>query len=162
MIDINSAAKAVFLAMVGMLNEKSDRVYIYVKATPVFLKDNPHMANDVHMPEGTPIGHVILNVSASATRNLAIDEGVLYFDTRKQGVDYTLRVVLGDIIGTGIPDDGVIYDVTLIPICSPEGGTLVCRPMDSMDLADQATRAATGHQLEDKVAQAKPGLRVVK
>lgn len=164
MIDIDSAAKAIFMSMVGMLNEQTNRVYIYVKATPVFLQDNPHMAEDVHKPEGATEGHVVLNVSALATRNLVIEDRILYFDTRKLGRDYTLKVYMGDIIGMGNPDasPNVIYDVTAIPVVSPEGGTMVCRPLGSMDMAEHAAREAAKQEQTPKAESVRPGLRVVK
>jgi len=157
MIDIDSAARAIFMAMYSLLDGNAERVYIYVKATPIFLEDNPFLAADVHMPPGATAGHVVLSIGSTAVRNLTIEDRILYFDTRHGGQPFSCKVYLGDIIGMADPDtdNSTIYDVSLVPIVSPEGGSVACRPLGSMEMA-----AFTAPAPEAK--ETKPGLRVVK
>lgn len=159
-IDIADLSMRNILSYSDYFQSAGSKVLIYVYATELFLKENPCMANAVHTANspGEDVKYCILNISDSAIRNLHREGIRMVFDTRFNGVEHRIFVVLGDIFGIGIPDSELILDPCVI-MTSQASGRLMFRPYSSLE-DDEAVKSMTSS--EAPVETKRPTLTVVK
>lgn len=134
-IDIAELAMRNLMSYSDYFQTEGHKVHIYVYATELFLKENPCMKPAVQKspdPEN-PFEYCILNISDNAIRNLHREGNRMVFDTRFNGVEYRMFVILGDIFGLGPAQGHLILDPCIIT-SSLISGRLSFRPYSSVEL----------------------------
>lgn len=129
-IDINELCMIQYLGYRAYFESLEVKVFLYVLATDQLLQDNPQMIDHVISADdlGSVSGFVIFNVNSMAAVNQRRDNNYLLFEARFKGQTFTIRILLGDIVGIGpAGDDMILLDPTTI-IMSPLCGSLVLRP----------------------------------
>ncbi len=138
-IDIGELSMMQLLNFRSYFETLSDKVHLYVKATPAVLTLNPMMVKHVHgVIEGEAhSGHIVLNISTSAVRNLRRNDQNLVFGAHFQGIECIVSVPLGDIIGMSTETgEHLVLDPMALITTSLNGGGVILRPVCSLHRED--------------------------
>lgn len=136
-IDVNELALGNLLNYSNYLQSQGHKAHILVYATEIFLKENPCMRNAVQGKENSQdgVGYCVLNISDTAVRNLHREHNHLVFDTRFNGVEQRMFVLLGDIFALTSPTENIMLDPCAV-LLAQTSTTLLLRPYSSLNPGD--------------------------